>query len=67
MLDSNSTIAVSYLANDENMIVPYIVMVIGYYLRAKIKNNIDPDDLLEGERAIILWLRATGYGTKYIT
>jgi hypothetical protein len=36
-------------------------------LKAKIKNkSIDPDDLLEGDReAIILWLRATGYGVNY--
>lgn len=67
-----STIAVSYLtANDENMIVsPNLYrdgLILDYLLRAKIKNNnIDPDDLLEGDReAIILWLRATGYGTQY--
>lgn len=67
-----STIAVAYLtANDENMIVsPNLYrdgLILDYLLRAKIKNtNIDPDDLLEGDReAIILWLRATGYGTKY--
>lgn len=70
--DHNSTIAVSYLtANDENMIVsPNLYrdgLILDYLLRAKIKNkNIDPDDLLEGDRdAIILWLRATGYGTQY--
>jgi hypothetical protein len=67
-----STIAVSYLtANDENMIVsPNLYrdgLILDYLLRAKIKdNNINPDDLLEGDReAIILWLRATGYGTTY--
>lgn len=67
-----STIAVSYLtANDENMIVsPNLYrdgLILDYLLKAKIKNkNIDPDDLLEGDReAIILWLRATGYGTQY--
>ena len=67
-----STIAVSYLtANDENMIVsPNLYrdgLILDYLLRAKIKNtNIDPDDLLEGDReAIILWLRATSYGTQY--
>lgn len=71
--DNNmSTIAVSYLtANDENMIVsPNLYrdgLILDYLLRAKIKNaNINPDDLLEGDReAIILWLRATSYGTKY--
>lgn len=67
-----STIAVSYLtANDENMIVsPNLYrngMILDYLLKAKIKNtDIDPDDLLEGDReAIILWLRATSYGTNY--
>ena len=67
-----STIAVSYLtANDENMIVsPNLYrdgLILDYLLKSKIKNgNIDPDDLLEGDReAIILWLRATGYGTQY--
>lgn len=65
-------IAVSYLtANDENMIVsPNLYrdgMIMDYLLNAKIRNeNIDPDDLLDGDRdAIILWLRATGYGTDY--
>ena len=67
-----ATIAVSYLtANDENMIVsPNLYrdgLILDYLLKAKIKNNnIDPDDLLEGDReAIILWLRATSYGTQY--
>lgn len=67
-----STIAVSYLtANDENMIVsPNLYrdgLILDYLLKAKINNkNIDPDDLVEGDReAIILWLRATGYGTQY--
>ena len=67
-----STIAVSYLTeNYENMIVsPNLFrdgLILDYLLRAKIKNqNIDPDDLLEGDReAIILWLRATSYGTQY--
>ena len=71
--DNNmSTIAVSYLtANDENMIVaPNLYrdgLILDYLLKAKIKNkSINPDDLLEGDReAIILWLRATGYGTQY--
>lgn len=66
------SIAVSYLtANDENMIVsPNLYrdgLILDYLLKAKIKNNdIDPDDLLEGDRdAIILWLRATAYGLQY--
>lgn len=71
--DNNmSTIAVSYLtANDENMIVaPNLYrdgLILDYLLKAKIKNkDINPDDLLEGDReAIILWLRATGYGIQY--
>ena len=71
--DTNmSTIAVSYLtANDENMIVsPNLYrdgLILDYLLKAKIKNkDIDPDDLIEGDReAIILWLRATSYGTQY--
>jgi hypothetical protein len=71
--DTNmSTIAVSYLtANDENMIIsPNLYrdgLILDYLLRAKIKNsNIDPDDLIDGDRdAIILWLRATSYGTQY--
>lgn len=70
--DKMSKIAVAYLtANDENMIVsPNLYrdgLIIDYLLKAKIKNDdIDPDDLLEGDReAIILWLRATGYGTNY--
>ena len=67
-----STIAVSYLtANDENMIVsPNLYrdgLIMDYLLEAKIRDKkINPDDLLEGDRdAIILWLRATGYGTEY--
>lgn len=67
-----SKIAVSYLtANDENMIVsPNLYrdgLILDYLLKSKIKNNnINPDDLLEGDRdAIILWLRATSYGTNY--
>lgn len=70
--NSLKSIAVSYLtANDENMIVsPNLYrdgLIIDYLLKAKIKNqDIDPDDLLEGDRdAIILWLRATGYGLQY--
>ena len=66
------TIAVSYLtANDENMIVsPNLYrdgLILDYLLKAKIKNtDINPDDLVEGDReAIILWLRATSYGTQY--
>ena len=67
-----SSIAVSYLtANDENMIVsPNLYhdgLILDYLLKTKIKNNdINPDDLLVGDaETIILWLRATGYGTNY--
>lgn len=67
-----SNIAVAYLtANDENMIVsPNLYrdgLILDYLLKAKIKNtDINPDDLVEGDReAIILWLRATSYGTDY--
>ena len=70
--NSMKNIAVSYLtANDENMIVsPNLYkdgLILDYLLRSKIRNtDIDPDDLLEGDRdAIILWLRATGYGLQY--
>ena len=67
-----SSIAISYLtANDENMIVsPNLYhdgLILDYLLKTKIKNNdINPDDLLVGDaETIILWLRATGYGTNY--
>lgn len=70
--DGMKSIPIAYLtANDENMIVsPNLYrdgLILDYLLKAKIKNdNIDPDDLLEGDReAIILWLRATSYGTRY--
>ena len=70
--DGMKSIPVAYLtANDENMIVsPNLYrdgLILDYLLKAKIKNvDIDPDDLLEGDReAIILWLRATSYGTRY--
>lgn len=66
------TIPVSYLtAYDENLIVSPNLYKNGtfldYVLKAKIMTNeIDPDDLLPGDRdAIILWLRASGYGSEY--
>ena len=65
-------IPVSYLtAYDENLIVsPNLYKdgtFIDYLLKEKIMNsNIDPLDLTIGDRdAIILWLRATGYGNDF--
>lgn len=67
-----ATMPVAYLtAYDEDMIVsPNLYrdnQVLDYIIRAKVKNNeIDPADLLEGDRdAIVLFLRSTGYGTDY--
>lgn len=67
-----SRIPVAYLtAYDENIIVsPNLYRdgtFIDYLLKAKILNPaINPDDLLPGDRdAIILWLRATGYGNEF--
>lgn len=65
-------IAVSYLtAIDENIIVsPNLYrdnMVLDIILKEKIRNTeIDPDDLLDGDRdAIILFLRSSAYGNMY--
>ena len=65
-------IAVSYLtAIDENIIIsPNLYrdnMVLDIVLKEKIRNpEIDPDDLLDGDRdAIILFLRASAYGNMY--
>ena len=65
-------IPVAYLtAYDENIIVsPNLYRdnkVLDYVIKNKVMNNaIDPDDLVVGDRdAIILWLRATGYGNMY--
>lgn len=65
-------IPVAYLtAYDENMIVSPNLYKDGSFidvmLSNKIMNNkINPDDLLPGDRdAIILWLRATSYGTDF--
>ena len=67
-----SKIPVAFLtANDENMIVsPNLYRdnkIIDAILEQKILNNtIEPADLLEGDReAIILFLRANGYGVEY--
>lgn len=66
------TLPVAYLtAYDENVIInPNLYalnLVIDTLLKRKILNtNIDPDDLLEGDRdAIILFLRTSGYGNEY--
>ena len=65
-------IPVAYLtAYDENIIVSpnlyYDNKVLDYVIKNKVMNNaIDPEDLVVGDRdAIILWLRATGYGNMY--
>ena len=65
-------IAVSYLtAMDENIIVsPNLYrdnMVLDIILKEKIRSSdIDPDDLLDGDRdAIILFLRSSAYGNMY--
>ena len=64
-------IAVSYLtAYDENLILsPNLYRngtFIEHILKNKIMEDIDPNDLVEGDRdAIIIWLRASGYGNEY--
>ena len=65
-------IKVGYLtAYDENMILsPSLYKdgkFIDYLLKAKIfEPDINPEDLTKGDRdAVILWLRATGYGNDY--
>lgn len=66
-----ATIPVGFLtAYDENLIVsPNLYkdgQLFDYLLREKIMTNINPGNLLEGDRdAIILWLRATGYGNDF--
>lgn len=70
--DKIDKLPVSYLtAYDENIIVsPNLYrenLVIDYILHEKIMNDsIDPSKLLDGDRdAIILYLRAAGYGNDY--
>lgn len=67
-----SKMPVGYLtAYDENIIVsPNLYRdgtFLDYLLKAKILNPaINPEELLPGDRdAIILWLRATGYGNEF--
>lgn len=70
--DKISKMSVAYLtAYDENMIVsPNLYrdnLILDYLLQEKLlSKEIDPLDLLEGDReAIILFLRASGYGNEY--
>lgn len=70
--DKIAKASVAYLtAYDENMIVsPNLYrdnLIIDYILQEKLlSKEIDPMDLLEGDReAIILFLRASGYGNEY--
>ena len=70
--DKISKLSVAYLtAYDENMIVaPNLYrdnLIVDYLLQEKIlSKEIDPMDLLEGDReAVILFLRASGYGNEY--
>ena len=70
--DKISKASVAYLtAYDENMIAsPNLYknnMILDYILQEKLlSKEIEPMDLLEGDReAIILFLRASGYGNEY--
>lgn len=70
--DKIAKMSVAYLtAYDENMIVsPNLYrdnLIIDYILQEKIlSKEIDPMDLLEGDRdAVLLFLRASGYGNEY--
>lgn len=70
--DKIAKASVAYLtAYDENMIVsPNLYrdnLILDYLLQEKLlSKEIDPMDLLEGDRdAIILFLRASGYGNEY--
>lgn len=70
--DKIAKMSVAYLtAYDENMIVsPNLYrdnLILDYILQEKLlSKEIDPLDLLEGDReAIILFLRASGYGNEY--
>ena len=70
--DKIKKVSVSYLtAYDENMIVaPNLYrdnLILDYILQEKLMSKeIDPMDLLEGDRdAIILFLRMNGYGNEY--
>lgn len=64
-------IKVSHLvAYDENLILsPGLYRngtFLDHILKNKILDNVNPDDLIQGDRdAIIIWLRAGGYGPMY--
>lgn len=64
-------IKVSHLvAYDENLILSPSLYRNGTFLdhilKNKILDDINPDDLIQGDRdAIIIWLRAGGYGNEY--
>lgn len=70
--DKISKASVAYLtAYDENMIVsPNLYrdnLILDYLIQEKLlSKEVDPMDLLEGDRdAIVLFLRASGYGNEY--
>lgn len=68
--NKQKTVNVSYLtAFDENLILSPNLYRKGTFLDHILKNkvrDIDPDDLVQGDRdAIIIWLRASGYGNEY--
>lgn len=70
--DKEGKIPVAYLtAYDENLIVSPNLYEDGTFIDVLLKNKImyedfDPDNLLPGDRdAIILWLRASGYGNEF--
>lgn len=64
------SVDVNYLtAYDENIILSPNLYRSGTFLDHILKHKvrgIDPDDLVQGDRdAIIIWLRASGYGNEY--
>jgi hypothetical protein len=70
--NKKDSIKVAYLtAYDENMILSPNLYKDGTFLdfllqKKVIDGDFNPDDLVQGDRdAIIIWLRATGYGTEY--
>jgi len=71
--NKQNTVKVTYLtASDENILTSPNLLQSGKFLDVLLKNKIvegptkDPLDLLVGDRnAIMVWLRATGYGEMY--
>ena len=70
--NKKAEVPVSYMtAYDENLIMsPNLYkngLFLDYLLKNKVMSNeIDPDDMIQGDRdAIVLWLRATSYGSEY--